>query len=127
MILNREGNEIFDLILSNPGESYGIGTAVNCSLTINDDEPVQHSAISFSEAEFIPDGSNAKITVTRTGAEYSFCTVKVRTADGNNGFEGKDYAKVDAELTFEPYSNEYIFDIPINPGNEEKEFNLRTL
>ena len=119
-----EGNEIFDLILSNPGESYGIGTAVNCSLTINDDEPVQHSAISFSEAEFIPDGSNAKITVTRTGAEYSFCTVKVRTADGNNGFEGKDYAKVDAELTFEPYSNEYIFDIPINPGNEEKEFNL---
>ena len=31
---------------------------------------------------------------------------------------------MDAELTFEPYSNEYIFDIPINPGNEEKEFNL---
>ena len=119
-----EGDETFDLILADVSEGYSVGNSKNCTITITDDEPAERSSLSFSQAEYSAESGVAEITITRSGAEYSFVTAKVTTSDGDNSISGKDYSAVETEIALEPYKNEYVLTVPVLPGTIEKTFNV---
>lgn len=120
-----EGDEVFDLMLGEASEGYSVGAGLNCSITITDDEPTVYSKLGFSEAEYTADGSKAVITVTRSGAEYSFCTAVVKTVQiENSAVVSQNFSKVEAEIAFSPYETEYTFEIPTRGGDNELAFEL---
>ncbi len=119
-----EGTEAFDIVFGEMSEGYSVGNGVNVTLTIADDEPVVHSVLSFSDAKYSAENNTATITVTRAAAPYSFCTAMVRTVATDNAQEGTDYAKVDAAITFEPFLDEFTFDIPVSQSDRAKSFDI---
>lgn len=120
-----EGDEVFDLMLSGASEGYSIGSGLNCAITITDDEPTEYSKLGFSSAEYTADGNKATITVSRSGAEYSFCTAVVKTAQiENSAVVSENFSKVEAEISFAPYETEYTFEIPVRGGDAELYFEI---
>jgi len=120
-----EGDELISFALSEP-EGAAVFTPSVMSVAIQDDEPVEHSLVTFTDAEYQAEGGKVTVTVTRSGADYSLVTARIRSIDTGSAAEGTNYASVDQQLDFRPYSMEATLEIPVKaqPG-EEVSFGLQ--
>lgn len=107
-----EGQEIISCLLSNPGEDTVIGDPSTTSVVIKDDEPIVHSKLTFSSAQYNAENGKATISVSRSEALYSMVTAKVRTVETGTAKEGINFSKADSQITFRPYQEEVSFEIP---------------
>ena len=97
-----EGTEAFTLILDGRSDTSFVVTPYMCSVTITDDEPVEHSIVNFAQTDYTADGQSVKVTVERSGAEYTFATVGIRSLQNGTARRGLNYANVNTELQFMP-------------------------
>ncbi len=118
-----EGDEIFQLILETSDENTSVIDPSQCGIVIKDDEPIEHSKLSFTQNEYTSDGEKATVTVKREGAEYSFVTAKVNVKENGDAQDGIDFAGGSVDITFIPYVNEQSVDIPVS-GNSGKTFSV---
>ena len=112
-----EGQEMFNLLLSGGDDTTAaIEAARSLSFVIEDDEPVEHSTVTFSRETYQADDGVVKVTLTRDIAPYSYVTVGVRAA-------GSDYSWVSADAVFQPYQTTTVAElyVPVG-GDEEKTF-----
>ncbi|MEI3162417.1 MAG: S-layer homology domain-containing protein [Lachnospirales bacterium] len=119
-----EGPEIFELIIDSPSEGYGINSVNKTVLNIKDSDPVEISTLEFSRSKYTADNSNVEITIERKKAEYSFCTVGVRTIASGTAIEGVNYAHLDSVIEMQPNQSEYKFKVPVINGSSETNFGL---
>lgn len=118
-----EGEEMFQLTLETSEENATVITPSQCGIVIEDDEPVEHSKLSFTQSEYTSDGDKVTVTVKREGAPYSFVTAKVNVAENGDAQQGVDFAGGSVDITFIPYVNEQSVDIPVS-GNSGKTFSV---
>jgi uncharacterized repeat protein (TIGR01451 family) len=115
-----EPDETVNLILQNPSPGTALGIPSNATLTISENEDV----IRFAATAFTVDetGSNAVITVVRSGIPAGPVSVNFATSNGS-ATAGADYAATNGVLTFLAFEsvktfNVRIFDDTIAEGNE---------
>jgi uncharacterized repeat protein (TIGR01451 family) len=97
-----EGNQTFNLALSNPSTAAVLGAQSTAVATITDNEaPPALSINSVSQAEGNSGATAFNFTVTLTGASEVTATVNYATADGTAAAPG-DYAATSGTLTFAP-------------------------
>lgn len=118
-----EGEEIFQLILETSDENTAVISPSQCGIVIEDDEPIEHSKLSFTQSEYVSDGDKATVTVKREGAPYSFVTAKVHVTENGDAQKGVDFAGGNVDITFIPYVNEQSVDIPVS-GHSGKTFSV---
>ena len=106
------GDEMFQLILETSDENATVISPSQCGIVIKDDEPIEHSKLSFTQSEYTSDGDKATVTVKREGAPYSFVTAKVNVTENGDAQNGVDFAGGSVDITFIPYVNEQSVDIP---------------
>lgn len=99
-----EGAEGFSLILSNPVGTETYGTTAS-AFTIIDDEPVEHSVITFSDEVFYSEDGKAIVKVTREGAEYSMADAILMTSS-DTAVSGENFIAQNATVAFQPYEME---------------------
>ena len=120
-----EGKEAFSLILDGRIDTSFVVTPYMCTVAITDDEPVEHSVVSFSQAAFTADESSVKVTVERSGAEYSYATVGIRSVQDGTARRGLNFAYVNTELEFLPNQTTAELTIPVAPDPEvRRDFSL---
>ena len=107
-----EGNEGFSLLLVNP-EGAEVYEVTSLSVTIEDDEPTEHSKISFSKNAYKSKDGIASIKITRKGAEYSLCDFTL-ISSGQTAEAGENYEEVNELIAFLPYETEKNIDIPVS-------------
>lgn len=93
-----EGNETFNFRIFNPQGGVQLGTVTNTTVTIVDDDfpgVIQFSSAAYSGAE----GSNAVITLTRTGGKAGGVSVYFQMTPGT-ATAGVDYANVSGTVSF---------------------------
>ena len=78
-----EGDEMISFTLSE-AEGAAVFTPSVMSVSIRDDEPVEHSLISFTNAEYQAESGKVTVTVSRSGAEYSLVTAQIRSTEGGS-------------------------------------------
>lgn len=98
-----EGNEVFNMILSNPTNGATLGSPFISQYTILDDDipSVQMSAAAYSGDE----GTNVTVTITRTGATNASADVNYSTSGGTStagtcGTAGADYVPQSGTANF---------------------------
>ena len=109
-----EGSEGFSLILSDAWNAVAFENTY-LSVSINDNEPVEHSKVSFSDSNYIARNGKAVLTVKRKGALYSLCDLTLVTS-GSTAVAGEDYEELNGILTFMPYETEKNVEIN-TPGS----------
>ena len=110
-----EGTEAFSLVLDGLNDSSFVVTPFMTTVLIRDDEPVEHSAVTFAQAEYTADGTEVKVVAVRSGAEYSFATVGIRSLQDGTARRGLNYADVDTVLQFLPNQTAAELSIPVRP------------
>jgi ribosomal protein L35AE/L33A len=97
-----EGNETFNLILSNSTGGASIGDPDTTEVTIIDDEVPPAGTLQFSKAKYSvdEDGDSVEITVTREDGSSGAASVKVVTKD-NTAENGEDYEKTTKKLKWD--------------------------
>ena len=107
-----EGNEIVDLVLSNPSAGVVLGTPSTAFLTILEDE--QAGALQFSAASYSVNENTPSITITvnRVGGSAGAATVNYATADAS-ATAGLDYTAVNGVLSFADGIISQTFTVPI--------------
>ena len=95
-----EGDEAFQVVLSNPTGGAFLATPSTASVTIIDND----SAFNFSSAAYSisEDGSNVTVTVVRTNGNTGTVSVKFATSPGlvNPATPVSDYISTNGTLTF---------------------------
>jgi ribosomal protein L35AE/L33A len=96
-----EGDETFDLILSNPTGGATIGDQGTAVVTVIDNDIPPAGVLQFSKAEYSvnENGSSVKITITREYSSLGAVSVDLSTADGS-AVAGKDYVGINEPITF---------------------------
>ena len=112
-----EGNERFEVVLSNPSAGARLGSTSISKVTIQDDEVVlQFDATAYTVSE---DGTKATITVERSGPPGSTVTVQYATSNGTAtggataATLGADYVTTSGTLTFGPTITTQTFTVTI--------------
>jgi len=105
-----EGDETFNIMLSNPRGGAILGTPASAVVTIKDDEPVvQFSTSGYTVSEA---GGSATITVVRTGTTGP-CSVQYTVSDGSATL-GSDYnGPTTGTLSFAAGALSRTFTVPI--------------
>jgi hypothetical protein len=116
-----ENDEQFNCFLSNPSANIPLGVTTNEMVTIIDDDlagSVQFSSDNFSGVE----GSNAVITLTRTGGLVGGVSVYL-LMNGGTAISGVDYANQSGYVTFAPGQTSTNITVPIvlDPLTEDTE------
>lgn len=106
-----EGSESFDFMLANPSEGLDLTSAVNCTITIEDDEPKEYSKIGLSHSEYDAKDGKATVTVLRENALYSVATARLASIDTGDAKEGIHFQPVDVAVQFLPYETEKVIEI----------------
>lgn len=104
-----EGTEAFCLMLANP-ENAKLYEVSSASISIQDDEPIERSEISFTRSKYKAKDGKAVLTVERKGAEYSVCDMTVLTCE-DTAKAGEDYTEKNETLAFAPYETEKEIEI----------------
>ena len=126
-----EGDETFNLSLSNVTGGASLGSPATASVTITEDDPpppagsLQFSAAGFSVAE---NGASVPITVTRTGGSAEAVAVDYASADGS-ATAGSDYTATAGTLSYADGVTSQSFSVAILndtlfEGNEGFNLNL---
>ncbi len=107
-----EGGESFSLQLSNPQGGVQLGNITNAVINITDND--LGGAIRFSTNGYTVSegGTNARITLLRTGGLASGVTVKFKVEDGSAG-AGADYSNATQIVTFNAGETNKTILIPI--------------
>lgn len=111
-----EGTEGFSLLLTNAQNSE-VYNVTSLSVLIEDDEPAEHSVISFTKSKYRSHNGKAVLTVKRSGAEYSLADMTVTTC-GDTAEAGNNYTEINETLTFMPYETEKEIEIPVSGKGE---------
>ncbi len=120
-----EGQEMFNFLLSAADDRTAvIEAACSLSFVIEDDEPVEHSLVSFTADAYTAADGFANITVERKNALYSYVTANLRTAEDGSGAEGENHEATDVTLIFQPYQSEAVVAVPVAGGEEESSFSV---
>ena len=126
---NYEGNETFNLSLSNALGGASLGTPASATVTITEDDVVppagslQFSGAIYSVAE---DGTSLLVTVTRSGGSFGAVSVAYATSDGT-ATANSDYTPMNGTLNFADGVMSQTFSVAIiDDGNFEgnEAFNL---
>lgn len=107
-----EGTEAFCLMLANP-ENAKLYEVSSASVSIQDDEPIERSEISFTKSEYKAKDGRAVLTVKRKGAEYSVCDMTVLTCE-DTAKAGEDYIEKNETLAFAPCETEKQIEIDVS-------------
>ena len=120
-----EGQEMFNFLLSAADDCTAIiEAASSLSVIIEDDEPVEHSLVSFDAPSYTALDGFANVTVTRTGALYSYVTVNLRASEKGSAKEGENFEATDLTLVFQPFQDEAVAPVPVTGGEEDTRFAL---
>ena len=120
-----EGQEMFNFLLSAADDCTAIiEAASSLSVIIEDDEPVEHSLVSFDAPSYTALDGFANVTVTRTGALYSYVTVNLRASEKGSAKEGENFEATDLTLVFQPFQEEAVAPVPVTGGEEDTRFAL---
>ena len=115
-----EGEEIFNLLLSAEDEHTAmIEAASSVSFIIEDDEPVVHSVLNFSAAEYTAKDGFVAVVAEREGAVYSYVTAGLRAEAIE---EAEVFEETDTEIVFQPYQTEVVTLIPVKGGESDERF-----
>ncbi|MBQ3379811.1 MAG: hypothetical protein IJG50_08130, partial [Clostridia bacterium] len=106
-----EGTEAFSILLADP-EGAKLWMVTSLAVSIKDDEPAEHSAVSFSSGSYSSKDGVVTVTVERTGAEYSVCSFTITSA-GVTADAGANFPEIQDDFFFSPYETERSFDIPV--------------
>ncbi|RLJ22240.1 hypothetical protein DJ031_01325 [bacterium endosymbiont of Escarpia laminata] len=110
-----EGNETFDLILSNAtgGATLGVSATATVSL-LDDDAGETLPTFTFSAPQYNVDESDGRveITVQRLGDSSGSYSVDYKTAAGS-AVEGDDFIQIDGTLNFLAGANSRTFEVEI--------------
>ena len=106
-----EGQEAFTFLLTNP-ENVEVYNVTSLSVVIEDDEPSEHSKVSFTQPEYVSEDGKAVVTVKREGAEYSIADLELRSS-GDTAKAGVNYNEVQEAVAFAPYEMEKQIEIPV--------------
>ena len=114
-----EGQEVIEFVLGETVEGVMNLEPNIATVVIEDDEPAEHSAVSFSTAEYKADGNKATITLERKDALYTFAmlTLYIKDLSGNND-------SVLKEVTFNPFRKKVDIELSFNLGTQDREFEL---
>ena len=106
-----EGNETFNLALSNPSPGATLGAQSTAVVTIIDVEPgvLQFSSATYSVNE---NGGSITITVNRTNGSTEAVAVNYATSNGS-ATAGSDYTATSGTLNFAIGQTSNTFNIPI--------------
>ncbi|MEE0059248.1 MAG: Calx-beta domain-containing protein [Acutalibacteraceae bacterium] len=113
-----EGQEIINFLLSAPDEMSALSDYISIAISINDDEPIEYSEISFSKPKYESSDDNVVITAVREKALYSFVTARVHSNEIGEAETGVHFAGVNGLLEFAPYQKEVSFEIPVRPEGD---------
>ncbi|MDM8561565.1 Calx-beta domain-containing protein [Candidatus Parabeggiatoa sp. HSG14] len=101
---NFEGDENFQITLSNPTGGAGLGTSNPATVTITNDDPpppspgtLQFSTTAYNVSE---NGTSLTIAVTRTGGSDGAISVDYATSDGLATTADSDYSSVSNTLNW---------------------------
>ena len=106
-----EGAEGFSLLLVDP-RGAELWRVTSLGVTINDNEPAERSAVSFSSDSYTAKDGSVTVTVKRTGAEYSLCSFTLQSV-GDTATAGENYTEIQEDFVFSPYETERSFSIPV--------------
>jgi hypothetical protein len=125
-----EGDETFNVSLSNAIGGASLGTPVTANVTImEDDSPPPAGSLQFSAAGFsvAEGGASVPISVTRTGGSAGAVSVDYASADGS-ATAGSDYTATAGTLSFADGVSSQSFNVPILDDSlfeGDETFNLR--
>jgi hypothetical protein len=108
-----EGNETFNVTLSNP-VSATVAAPGSTVVTIVDDETQPTVQFSASAYNVVEDNGPAVITVTLSGSSAFTVTVTVTSTNGT-AIAPADYAAVTTVVTFTPGTTQQTFNVTIVP------------
>ncbi|MBR2742318.1 MAG: S-layer homology domain-containing protein [Clostridia bacterium] len=106
-----EGTEALSLLLVDP-QGAELFMVTSLAVTINDNEPAQRSEVSFSSDAYTSENGTVRVTVQRSGAEYSACSFTIMSV-GETAAAGVNYPAIQDDFFFSPYETERSFDIPV--------------
>jgi len=110
-----EGNETLSLSLSGPTNGAVLGSPVDATLTINENDSMQapgslqFSASSYSAQE---NAGSLRVTVSRSGGSMGQVSVEYQTTDGSAS-SGSDYQSTSGTLTFADGEVSASFDVTL--------------
>ena len=117
-----EGQEMISFILAYPDDGTAlIESARSLSVIIEDDEPEEHSRVSFTLKSFDAGTEMATLMLRREGAEYSYASVGIRTVDGT-AVGGVNYEPLGVTVNFAQFQTVATVEIPVVPGRNPTEF-----
>ena len=120
----KEGDEIINFLLAYPDDnSVMIESARSTTAVIKDDEPVEHSVVSFTHPSYSAGTEKVTLVLERQGAEYSYATVSLRSADGT-AVGGLNYEPLDITVSFAQFQTTATVDIPVAPALEQTDFSV---
>lgn len=106
-----EGVENFSLSLIN-GENVEPYSVTNLAVSISDNEPQEHSVVTFTAPRYDSENGIATVVVRRTGAEYSLVDMRIFTSE-STAKAHENYEPISETLTFLPYETEKKYEIPV--------------
>ncbi len=109
-----EGNELFDLVLTNITGGATLGTATSSVNIVDNDVVTNPGTLGFSVAniDVNENATTATITVNRTGGTDGIVTVNYATND-NTAIAGNDYTTTSGTLTFADTETTQSLTVPI--------------
>lgn len=120
-----DGNRLFYLTLSEPGEGMTNSAVSESMFTIRDDEPEQEAEVSFARKEITVDSgvSSVEVVLTRTGNISENVMVHM-TSKAGSAVSGQNFAPVDADVLFPFGVKERKLTIAVDSGNSNKDMDF---
>ena len=118
-----EGQELINFLLTAPDENSMLTDFFSIGISINDDEPVVHSTVSFSATEYTAEGNQVVVKIVREKALYSLVTVRIHSNETGDAKTAVNFAGVNEVLEFAPYQEEVSVTIPVI-ADKDMEFEL---
>ena len=113
-----EGQELINFMLTNPDENSMLTDFFSIGIVIKDDEPVVHSTVSFSAAEYVTEGNQVVVKLVREKALYSLVTVRIHSNETGDAKTAVNFAGVNQVVEFAPYQEEVTLTIPVRADKD---------
>ena len=114
-----EGDELIQFVLGETEDGDKVIEPAMSTIVIEDDEPTEHSLISFSNDTYKAEGSKAQIKLVREGAPYTMVTADVYI-ESKNGEDDSLFK----EVSFNPFRMETYLTLDFNLGANDQEYRL---